>query len=52
MLAILILISNFKVIYKKRLHSTHEKADNMELIDPLNYLEKSQEKPNEIEAWG
>ena len=38
MLATLILLSNFKVVYRKLLHSTNEKADNMELIDALNYL--------------
>ena len=52
MLVTLILLSNFKVIYKKRLHSTNEKANNMELINELNYMGKSQEKPNEMEVWG
>ena len=52
MLVTLILLSNFKVIYRKRLHSTNEKANNMELINELNYMGKSQEKPNEMEVWG
>ena len=51
-LATLILLSNFKVIYRKRFKSTNEKANNMEFIETLNYLEKSQEKPIEMEAFG
>ena len=49
-LATLILLFNFKVIYRKRFHSTKEKSKNVELIEVLNYLEKSQENPNEMEA--
>ena len=50
MLATLILLAYFKVIYMKYFHFTKEKANNVELIEALNYLQKSQEKPNGMEA--
>ena len=37
-LATLILLSNFKVIYRKRFRSTNEKANSVELIETLNYI--------------
>ena len=48
MLVTLILVSNFR----KYFHSTKEKANNVELIEALNYFEKSQEMPNEMDALG